>query len=40
MKVGVVGTGMVGSMAAYAVAMTGAAHELVLVDINQKLAQA
>ena len=40
MKLGVVGTGMVGSMAAYAVAMTGAAHELVLVDINEKLAQA
>ncbi|MBV8453136.1 MAG: L-lactate dehydrogenase [Deltaproteobacteria bacterium] len=40
MKVGIIGTGMVGSMAAYAVAMTGAANELVLVDINQKLAQA
>lgn len=40
MKVGVVGVGMVGSTAAYAVVMTGAASEIVLVDRNQTLAQA
>ena len=40
MKVGVVGTGMVGSTAAYAVVMAGAASHVVLVDINEKMARA
>ena len=40
MKVGIVGAGMVGSSAAYAAIMTGAASEIVLVDANEKLAQA
>jgi len=40
MKVGVIGTGMVGSTAEYAVVMTGAASEVVLVDVNEKLAHA
>ena len=40
MKVGIVGAGMVGSSAAYAIVMSGAASELVLVDLNEKLAQA
>jgi L-lactate dehydrogenase len=39
MKVGVVGAGMVGSTAAYAVVMNEIAHEVVLVDINEKLAR-
>ncbi|MBV8454847.1 MAG: hypothetical protein JOZ29_21630 [Deltaproteobacteria bacterium] len=40
MKVGVVGTGMVGSSAAYAVVLLAAASEVVLVDVNEKLAHA
>jgi L-lactate dehydrogenase len=40
MKVGVVGCGSVGSTAAYAMALTSAANEIVLVDLNAKLAQA
>ena len=40
MKVGIVGCGFVGSMAAYAMALTGAASELVLIDLNQNLARA
>lgn len=40
MKVGIVGCGLVGSTAAYAMAISGAASELVLVDINPRLAQA
>lgn len=40
MKVGVVGTGLVGSSAAYALALDGVGRELVLVDANPKLAQA
>jgi L-lactate dehydrogenase len=40
MKIGIVGSGMVGSSAAYAVVMTGAASEVILVDLNEKLAQA
>jgi L-lactate dehydrogenase len=39
-KVGVVGTGMVGSSAAYAVVLLAAASEVVLVDVNEKLAHA
>ena len=40
MKIGVVGSGMVGGSAAFAAVMTGAASEIVLVDVNEKLAQA
>ncbi|MBV8106293.1 MAG: L-lactate dehydrogenase [Hyphomicrobiales bacterium] len=40
MKVGVVGAGMVGSTAAYAVALLEAASEVVLVDVNETLAEA
>ncbi len=40
MKIGVVGTGQVGSAAAYAMALTGAATEIVLVDHDPALARA
>lgn len=40
MKVGIVGTGMVGSTAAYAMVMRGVGREIVLVDIDQRRAQA
>lgn len=40
MKVGIVGCGFVGSTAAYAMALTGAASEIVLVDLNANLARA
>jgi len=40
MKVGIVGCGAVGSTAAYAMALQGAASELVLIDLNAKLARA
>ena len=40
MKVGVVGAGAVGSSAAYAMVMQGTADEIVLVDLNEKLAAA
>jgi L-lactate dehydrogenase len=40
MKVGIVGTGFVGSTGAYAIALKGAATELILVDINKDLARA
>lgn len=40
MKIGIVGSGAVGSSAAYAVVMSGAASEVVLVDLNEKLARA
>ena len=40
MKVGIVGTGFVGSTGAYAIALRGAATELILVDINKDLARA
>ncbi len=39
MKVGIVGSGAVGSSAAYAMVMGGAASEVVLVDRNDKLAR-
>jgi L-lactate dehydrogenase len=39
MKVGVVGCGFVGSSAAYAIALGGAANEMVLIDINESLAR-
>lgn len=40
MKVGIIGCGFVGSTAAYAMALEGAAREIVLVDLNSGLAQA
>ncbi|MBL8024531.1 MAG: L-lactate dehydrogenase [Elusimicrobia bacterium] len=40
MKVGVIGAGFVGSTGAYAMVLQGAASEIVLIDINRKLAQA
>ncbi len=40
MKIGIVGSGAVGSSAAFAVVMSGAASEVVLVDLNEKLARA
>ena len=40
MKVGIVGCGFVGSTAAYAMALNGAASELVLIDLNHNLALA
>jgi L-lactate dehydrogenase len=39
MKVGIVGRGFVGSSGAYAMALKGTANEIVLVDLNTKLAQ-
>jgi L-lactate dehydrogenase len=40
MKVGIVGCGFVGSSAAYAMALRGTPSEIVLLDLNKKLAQA
>lgn len=40
MKVGIVGCGLVGSTAAYAMALAGSASEIVLVDLNFNMAQA
>jgi L-lactate dehydrogenase len=40
MKVGIIGCGAVGSTAAYAMALQGTASEIVLIDINVKLARA
>ena len=40
MKIGIVGAGFVGSTAAYAVALLGEASELVLVDLDPRLARA
>ena len=40
MKVGIVGAGSVGGAAAFAMVLTGAASEVVIVDINEKLAHA
>ena len=40
MKVGIVGAGMVGSAAGYALALRGGASEIVLVDRNEALAVA
>jgi L-lactate dehydrogenase len=40
MKVGIVGAGMVGSSAAYAMVLRGAASEVVLIDHNRALADA
>ena len=40
MKVGIVGSGMVGATAAHAIVMQGVAREVVLIDINKARAQA
>jgi L-lactate dehydrogenase len=40
MKVGIVGCGLVGSTAAYAMALEGAARNLVLIDLNAAVARA
>ncbi len=40
MKVGIIGAGLVGSTAAYALALSGAAREIILIDRDQRLAQA
>jgi L-lactate dehydrogenase len=40
MKIGIVGTGLVGATAAYAMVMRGVGREIVMVDINKKRAQA
>lgn len=40
MKVGIVGSGLVGSTAAYAMVMRGVGREIILVDLNKKRAQA
>lgn len=40
MKVGIIGCGLVGSSAAYAITLGGVAHEIVLIDLNAGLAQA
>jgi len=40
MKIGIVGAGMVGSTAAYAMIMRGIGREIVLVDLNKERAQA
>lgn len=40
MKVGIVGTGMVGATAAYAMVMQGVGRQIVLVDLNEKRAEA
>src|SRR5215831_9898936 len=40
MKVGIVGSGMVGSATAYALGMRGVASEVVLVDLDPALAEA
>jgi len=40
MKIGVIGCGHVGSSAAYAVVMSGAASEVVMIDIDEKMARA
>jgi L-lactate dehydrogenase len=40
MKVGIIGSGMVGATSAYAIMMRKAASDIVLVDTNQKRAEA
>jgi len=40
MKIGIVGTGFVGSSAAYAMVMRGVGSEIVLVDLNEEMALA
>jgi L-lactate dehydrogenase len=40
MKVGIIGSGFVGSAAANAIALRGSAAEVILIDLNEKLARA
>jgi L-lactate dehydrogenase len=40
MKIGIIGSGLVGSTAAYAMVMRGVGREIVLVDLNRERAQA
>lgn len=40
MKIGIIGAGSVGSAAAFSLIMTGVAHKIVLIDMNEKKAQA
>src|SRR5215831_1718138 len=40
MKIGIVGSGMVGSTSAYALVMSGVGREIVLVDLNRRRAEA
>ena len=40
MKIGIVGSGMVGATAAYAMVMRGVGRQIVLVDLNKERAQA
>ena len=40
MKVGIIGAGQVGSATAFALIMRGVAREVVLIDYNQKKAEA
>lgn len=40
MKIGIIGSGMVGATAAYALVMSGIGREIVLVDLNRERAQA
>ncbi|NBC32326.1 MAG: L-lactate dehydrogenase [Alphaproteobacteria bacterium] len=40
MKIGIIGAGAVGSSAAYAMALRGVGSEIILVDLDEKLAQA
>src|SRR5262245_11860567 len=40
MKIGIVGCGLVGSTAAYALVMSGVGREIVLVDLNRARAEA
>ncbi len=40
MKIGIIGCGMVGSSSAFAIALVGAATDLILVDLNADLAKA
>lgn len=40
MKVGIIGAGLVGSTAAYALALSEAAREIILIDRDDRLAQA
>ena len=40
MKIGIVGCGIVGSTAAYAMVMNGVGREIVMVDLNRKRADA
>ncbi len=40
MKVGIVGCGLVGSTAAFAIVLTGSVEAIALVDVNKDLAKA